>query len=65
MSLAHGSVQYEPSQMVGDRYPVDTQAIFSCNGGYNREGFERTTCQTSGNWAHDKPTCKKGEGEEI
>ena len=61
MTLANGWIKYVPSQMVGGKYPVDAQAIFSCYSGYNREGCERTTCQTLGNWAHDKPTCVKGE----
>ena len=61
LSLAHGKVTYLPWDKVGDRYPVDTQAIFSCDKGYWRDGCTNATCKTSGNWTQHKPVCNKGE----
>ena len=60
LSLEHGAVSYN-QVMVGNRYPVDPVVTFTCNSGYSRDGCERTSCQTSGNLAHAKPKCNKGE----
>ena len=59
LSLEHGQVTYSKDK-VGDRYPLDTVASFSCNSGYHRDGCEATTCPASGEWNLHPPTCNKG-----
>ena len=46
---------------VNGRYPVDTEATFTCNNDYTRNGCEQTSCETSGNWGHSTPTCDKSK----
>ena len=61
LSLSNGKVSYDRDPL-GGRYPVNTKASFSCNGGYNRDGDESRTCQSSGNWNQNTPTCNEGNG---
>ena len=42
------------------RYAPDTRAFFSCNDGYMRTGSLFITCQDSGNWDPEIPTCDEG-----
>ena len=66
MTLGNGSATYDTeSDFPDDRRPVDTQVTFTCNPGYWRDGCEKTTCEMSGNWAHDKPKCNVGEAIHI
>ena len=39
-------------------YVVDTIASFSCNSGYHQNGPDSITCQESGNWNEQTPTCE-------
>ena len=64
LSLDNGAVSYNKN-LVGNRYPVDTVASFSCNSGYDRDGCASTACLMSGQWAHQKPTCNKGDKYHI
>ena len=54
----NGGVRYNRSPVNG-RYPVDTVAYLSCNYGYSRSGSSSRTCQTSGTWNLDTPTCNQ------
>ena len=70
LDLENGKTSYSPSTKVSGRFPLNTVASFSCNGGYHREGCESTTCRisgTSGEWDQIKhlPTCKKGNKVKI
>ena len=40
------------------RYLVNTVASFSCNSGYYQNGVNSATCETSGNWNKEIPTCE-------
>ena len=53
---ANGQVAYSNATVDGG-YPVDTVATFSCNSRYSRSGSSSRTCQTSGNWNQETPTC--------
>ena len=47
LSLDNGGVTYNESMVMTDEYPVDTLASFSCERGYNLNGSDTSTCQTS------------------
>lgn len=36
-----------------------TTCSFECSTGYERTGSESITCQLSGNWSPDPPTCER------
>ena len=59
LSLSNGNPSYNKGAVNG-RYPVDTEVTFSCNSGYTRNGCDRTTYRTTGEWGHSTPTCNKG-----
>ena len=40
-----------------DLYPVGTTATFTCNHGYSLSSSLSRTCQASGNWNGQNPTC--------
>ena len=42
------------------RYPPETRAFFSCNDGYKRIGSLFITCQATGSWDQEIPTCDEG-----
>ena len=68
MSISNGRVMYDRARVsVNGGWPVDTVASFSCNSGYSRSGSSSRTCQTSGNWNQQNPTCNQNKGgkEEI
>ena len=58
LSLPCGTVAYNRNRVNGG-YPVGTRADFSCNYGYSRSGPRSRTCQTSGNWNQQTPTCNR------
>ena len=58
-SPSNGRVSYNKN-IVGGRYPVNTVASFTCNRGYNRNGHNSRTCESSGNWNRQTPTCNRG-----
>ena len=60
LNLDNGGVTYNESMVMTDEYPVDTLASFSCDRGYNLNGSATSTCQTSGEWDQDTPTCEQG-----
>ena len=64
LSLSHGEVSYNRSPVNG-KYQAQTVASFSCNYGYSRSGLESLTCQTSGNWNQEIPTCNKSNTNNI
>ena len=57
LSLANGQVSYQYN-MVEDGSPdVGSVASFTCNSGYSLHGDSSRTCQTSGSWSQQTPTC--------
>ena len=54
--MSNGNIGYSMTAVNG-RYPVDTEATFTCNDGYTRNGCDKTSCETSGSWGHSTPTC--------
>ena len=58
-SPSNGGISYN-KEKVGGRYPVNTEASFSCNSGYNRNGHSSRTCQSDGNWDQQTPSCNQG-----
>ena len=59
MNLNNGQINYNGSPLANQGYPVKTVASFTCNDGYFLMGSDSTTCQTSGNWNHNTPSCGK------
>ena len=56
LNFENGELNYNTSLLNGG-YPVSTMASFSCNQYFNREEPSSVTCQNSGNWSEDSPTC--------
>ena len=62
--MANGQVNYNQQQVINlmnERYHIDTVATYTCNDGYSLSGSESNTCQASGNWEHDLPTCESNK----
>ena len=57
---SNGDVDYSNDPVNGG-YTVDTVATFSCNFGYRREGSSSRTCQPSGHWNKQNPTCNRSK----
>ena len=57
LQLEYGHINYNDSQTADGGYIVDTVASFICNQGYSLTGSRTSTCQTSGNWSQQLPTC--------
>ena len=57
LSLENGTVNYTTSAEKG-RYLVNTVASFSCDPGYYQNGSNSATCEASGNWNEQTPTCE-------
>ena len=51
--------------MTNGKYPVDTTVSFTCNHGYKRAGSTSSTCQTSGTWNQQTPTCTQSNDKQI
>ena len=64
LTLSNGGISYNQSEVNG-RYTVDTKATFSCNSGYTRAGSSSSTCQTSGHWSPQIPTCNQSNEFDI
>ena len=62
--FASGRISYNDSQVNGG-YPVDTMANFMCNHGYRKIGSKSSTCQSSGNWNQQTPTCMQSNENGI
>ena len=58
--MENGQTNYNKSPVTNGEYPVDTTVSFTCNYGYMRTGSTSSTCQTSGNWTEQSPTCMQG-----
>ena len=58
LTLTNGIVSYDVSAE-NERYPAGATASFSCNYGYSMSGSTSRTCQTSGNWEQQLPTCSQ------
>ena len=56
-NLENGDINYNESLLTNGEYPVDTLASFMCNRGYDLSGSDSGTCQTSGDWDQQTPTC--------
>ena len=50
-------VHYSNDPIPGEGYPVDTTASFTCVNGYFLSGTTFSTCEISGNWNQETPTC--------
>ena len=59
LSLVNGGISYSELPVNG-RYPVDTVASYTCDHGHSLIGSSSRTCQTSGNWNNQNPTCNQG-----
>ena len=60
LSLVNGQITYNKPAVSNGKYPVDTTISFTCNYGYRRSGSTSGTCQTSGTWNQQPPTCTQG-----
>ena len=61
LSLENGEAAYNTPALNGG-YPFNTQASISCNQYFQREGHSSVTCQNSGNWSEETPTCNASNG---
>ena len=62
INLPNGEVIYSIS-LENERYPVNTEATFSCSPEYILSGSSSSTCLASGNsavWNPQIPTCNLG-----
>ena len=57
LSLPNGQINYNKPAANNGGYPVDTTVSFTCNHGYRRTGSASRSCQTSGNWNQQTPSC--------
>ena len=63
--LENGQIIYNNSQATNGGYSVSTVASFSCNIGFSQSGPSSSTCQTSGNWNQQTPTCIESNKNNI
>ena len=63
LRLENGEVSYNTSPVNGS-FPANTTASFSCNSHYRRDGPSSVTCQISGNWTEETPTCNASNGND-
>ena len=56
LTLINGDVSYSTSA-IGGRYPVGITASFTCNNRYRIYGLGSISCQTTGEWTGELPTC--------
>ena len=52
----NGNVSFSTSA-IDERYSVGTTASFMCSDGYRRYGSGSISCQTTGEWTRELPTC--------
>ena len=57
--MPNGRVNYNTAIVINEGYKVDTVATFSCNREYSLAGVSSRTCQTSGSWNEQSPTCNQ------
>ena len=65
LNLQNGQISYSTSAQTNGGYFRDTIATFLCNRGYNQTGSQQSTCQTSGNWNQEPPTCTQSKSHVI
>ena len=58
--LDNGDNNYNGATATNEGYTVDTIVSFTCNYGYTLSGSNSTTCQNSGLWNQETPTCDQG-----
>ena len=56
LTLINGDVSYSTSAVDG-RYPVGSTVYFTCSDGYMRNGLDSSTCNITGEWMDELPTC--------
>ena len=56
----NGDISYNESLLRNEGYPIDTLASFVCHYGYTLNGSDSSTCEDSGNWNQQTPTCEQG-----
>ena len=62
LSLDNGQVSYSTVPATNGGYSENTTATFLCNHAYNlSRGTNSTTCEVSGNWDQESPTCDPGK----
>ena len=61
LSLSNGRLSYNKPQATNGKYPVDTTVSFTCNHGFRKTGSSSSTCQTSGSWNQQTPTCTQSK----
>ena len=61
LNLPNGLASYDESPVTNGKYTVDTVVSFTCNYGYSLSGSTSRTCQTSGNWDEEMPTCNQSK----
>ena len=59
LHLSNGGISYNKSPLNNGGYPIGTVASFSCNYGYSQTQSNSRTCQTSGMWNQQTPTCNQ------
>ena len=60
LSIENGQVKCKETRLPSGEYPVDAQVHFECNRGYDLSGSDSSTCQSSGLWNNQPPTCDIG-----
>ena len=60
-NLENGDVTYNETRLANGEYPVDTLATFMCDRAYENNGADSSTCQTTGDWDEQTPTCNQGD----
>ena len=63
LRLENGEVSYN-THPLNRSFSVNTTASFSCNSHYRRDGPSSVTCQISGNWTEETPTCNASNGND-
>ena len=59
LTFENGDVEYHPKPVDGEDLP-GTIAFFTCDDEYMRVGSLFVTCQESGIWSPQSPTCEEG-----
>ena len=60
LNIESGQVKCKGSQLPNGEFPVDAQVHFECDRGYYLDGPMSSTCNISGLWSNQPPTCDQG-----
>ena len=64
LSASNGYVSYNRGRYGDYRVGIDTEATYTCHGGYERtSGWEVRTCLSSGTWNGYPAVCTQGKAE--